>query len=192
MIFDRLFSNKSTILILREIAKNKDGISNSQIARNIKLSKMAVSKTIKELEIKNIIKSKVIGSAKLSELNPDLSYSNDIKDLFNWETAVEEELFKKITQKLLINYPDSEIVLLFGSRARKEEKIQSDMDIMILSQNDKYFNKTDLIEGFLVSHFHLSTKEFVKRLKNKDSLILNVYFEGKVLKGAKEYAKLVQ
>lgn len=56
---------------------------------------MAVSKSIKILQKSNIINSKMIGNTKLSKLNQKLSYSDDIRNLFNWEKAVDDELYKK-------------------------------------------------------------------------------------------------
>lgn len=86
-------------------------------------------------------------------------------------------------------YPNAEILILFG--ARGEERIYSDFDIMVLSNQNIIKNKSEFIEGILVSVFQLSKKEFIKRLNEKNKLILNIYSKGKILKGGKKYEKII-
>lgn len=190
MILDKIFSTKSRILVLREISKSKNGISNANLSRRTGMSQMGISKIIKELDKEDVVKTEMVGTVKLSKLNKNLAYFEDIVDLFKWEESVDKEIIAKIIYKLNKKY-DSKIVILFGSRARGNEKITSDFDIMIISDKTAKKVKSEFIEGFLVSIFQLSKSEFKKRLQRKNPLILNIYNEGKILKGVKEYEKLI-
>lgn len=192
MILDKLFSTKGRLLVLRELATSKEGISVSELSKKTKLSKMTISKIIKKLEKIGIIKTTKRGNMKFSVLNRELNYMDDIKDLFKWEKSVDNEIISIIATELFKKYKNCISIILFGSRARKEERLDSDFDIMIISKKVKRSVKSEFIKGFLVSIFRIPKKEFIKRLKNKDILISNVYIEGKILKGAKEYGKIIR
>ncbi len=192
MILDKLFSTKSRIFILRELSKSNKGLSNSELAKKTGLSAMTVSKIINQLEKEEIIKSETRGNMKLSMLNKEIIYYDDIKHLFKWEESLEKEILTKIVYKLENKYKDNISIILFGSRARKEEKISSDFDIMIITKNGKKKVKSEFLEGLLLSVFKIPKKLFIKKLKEKDPLILNVYSDGKVLKGIKEYEKIIR
>jgi len=192
MILDKLFSTRSRILIFRELVRSKEGLSISDLAEKTKLTKMTISKTIRKLEEDRIVKSKIKGNLKLSYLNDEIRYADDIKDVFKWENSIDEELTKIVAEEISKKYKNALSIILFGSRARKEERIDSDFDIMIIMPEGKKKVKSDVIQGLTISIFLINKDEFKKRLKEKDPLISNVYVEGKVLKGVKNYEKLIQ
>lgn len=194
MILSSIFTNKAKIKVLREIFMAEREISNSQIARDTGLSKMSVSRIISNLNKDGIIKSRAVGRSIISEVNKDNYLSQFLGDIFDWEKELEEGLIKVIEKTVFDEFKNNGIlsIVLFGSRARKENRLESDFDIMLIIKRGKKENKIRYYQGFKVGVFILSEEEFIQKLNENDPLISNIVIEGKILRGRKEYERIVQ
>ncbi|PIO00193.1 hypothetical protein COT72_02480 [archaeon CG10_big_fil_rev_8_21_14_0_10_43_11] len=193
MLLDRIFSNKSRILILREISKSKEGISNSQIAKKTGLSEMAVSRNIRELAQSGIIETKTIGKAILSKINKEHNLGHAIRELFNWESDIQSELSVIVKKHIIQDYPAGLIaIVMFGSRARKTEKLESDLDVMLILNRGERNTKIAFEEGIAVSIFEISKQDFIDQAKQHHPLIMNILLEGEAIYGKKEFKALIK
>lgn len=97
----------------------------AEIARAVKCSKGSASGILARFLVQKIIKSRSVGNLKFYQVNPcpfivNYKISLTIKRL----DAVVEKL-KKI----------STMIILFGSTARGEQTIESDIDLFVISKN---------------------------------------------------------
>jgi len=194
MLLDRIFSSKSRVLILREIVHTPEGISNSQLAERTGLSEMAVSRNIKDLVKSNLITTKSLGRNIISTINVESNISKSLKELFEWEKEIYNELSIIVKEHLILEYSKNNLlsIIIFGSRARGTEKLESDLDIMVLLKKGDKKTRTKFIEGVLVSIFELSGDEFLHMTKEYNPLISNIILQGEAIYGKKEFKDIIK
>src|SRR3989338_854394 len=135
-----------------------------ELARLAQSSHTPVLKSLPDLQEMNLIRMEKHGTANLITLNPKSKLVLHLKNLFATETSFKDELKKKIAKIV----PKSEMIVLFGSVARGNEKMNSDIDVLIISNNKKkieyYINEArkKITEEFgnLISPMILTEKEF--------------------------------
>jgi uncharacterized protein len=104
---------------------------------------------------------------------------------------IDNDILDKMIETIKNNYQTDKIIL-FGSYARNEQKEESDVDILVISDSEKNLPryKRGLKLRVLLSNYQIPkdilfyTKEEVEEWKNTpNSFIYNVLEEGKVLYG---------
>ena len=149
------------------------------IARQLKVSQTAISKSLPLLEKEKIVKiKKDKDSGRLSiELNRDNKKVINLKRVENLKILYESEIVE-----FLLNIFPASTIILFGSYSFGEDTINSDIDIAVVGYKQKNINLSKFeqrLERPILIHFYLSFKEINKNLKEN---ILN----GIVLKGGVE------
>lgn len=195
MFLNRVFSSKGKIKILRVLSREKRDMSITEVSRASGISKAGVSKTIEDLLTTGIIKSEKRGKMIFLSINSENSIGNAVSELFQWEKSVEKETLPIVMDSILADYSGKNIlsVVVFGSRARKTAKLESDVDIMcIYNRLEKSKTDSKIVKGFLVTVFNISKSEFIERLKKGDQLLVNVARDGNVKKGVKEFNEIVK
>lgn len=194
MILDKILTNKTKIKVLRTLYILDREVSNPELAKSLDLSTMSISRIISDFSKIGIVISTKKGNSIFSKINKGNYLADFLKYIFASERDIEEGLKKIIGNNVYEMYKKRNIVsvILFGSRARGENKIESDFDIMVIVKNTKKEVKNVEILGFNVSIFVISSEEFIEKLNKKDPFIGNVYFDGEILRGKKEYGKIIQ
>jgi len=130
---ETLLGSKVKVKILRALFRfQTKTFTSRELASNIKVSHTAVLKSLGDLQGMNIIKIESHGTSNLITLNKDSHLIADLNRLFNSETGTLQHL-KDELRKIL---PQAKSIALFGSVAAKKEKLNSDIDVLIIT-NDK-------------------------------------------------------
>ena len=131
---ENIFGSKVKIDLLRTIYRfqNKKWTIRELADFNNK-DHSAISYAIKDLQDMNLIDLEHHGKSNLITLNKK-SILNKLLEIFDFENNAIKELIKDI-KALLNNKVNS--CILFGSVARKEERPDSDLDLLVIAKNRK-------------------------------------------------------
>ncbi|MBS3137944.1 nucleotidyltransferase domain-containing protein [Candidatus Woesearchaeota archaeon] len=124
--------------------------------------------------IGHLLVTKVIGKSKTIQIN----FNNSVIKSYLAIASDEEgrEYFKKqpIINKISTELNTKEIVLLFGSYAKKTATEKSDIDIIIINKYGKKsisFSKYELLFKKKINPIFVTEKEFITMLKDKEENI---------------------
>ena len=185
-----------------------------QIANNCELSYERVQFYLKELEKVGGLKSKTKGKIKeytinrknelnlklfaLLELDRRQNFYHKNPKLQVWLQILVNELFSNESMKKLVgaSLADIKFVILFGSTAREEAKIESDLDILIVVKNkDRNFEKyaetmvTQKMGALTGKKFsmHLVNIEEFKMKWNKEPVYATIWLDHLILYGEENF-----
>jgi predicted nucleotidyltransferase len=183
---EALLGSKVKVKILRALLRfETKTFTLRELAEHIKVSHTAVLKSLGDLQGMNIIKIESHGTSNLITINKESYMYKELKRLFDFEVQTIQQLKEEI-KKIL---PKVKSVALFGSIAMKKERLDSDIDILVITQdksriheiiakNQEAFSKQF---GNVISA-HVMTKSEFNRKKNtplvKDILESHILIEG--------------
>lgn len=143
-----LLNSKTKIKITKFLINHRASMSEREIASVLKVSHMSVNRTLQELANVNMVNFVTIGKAHLWKVNCESYAYNVLSQLLTGIFKVKEPL-EDLKNTLLKHLPLSLIkkIVLFGSIAKNLEKVDSDIDVFILVQNNTNKEKLEpLIE----------------------------------------------
>ena len=189
-------STKDKILILLLSNKKKE-FTIRKISKRILVDYKAVHIIVKRLIKDNVITAKRAGQTILCSLN----YQSFNADVFRAESIRKEGLLKNKDLYSLYNYfKDIKepffILLLFGSYASGKARKGSDIDLMLISDNDELRKKARRIVSLIPLDIHLvdfNSNDFLLMLKTtefnvgKEAVNNNI-----VLFGIEDYYRLIK
>ncbi|MFB6245462.1 MAG: nucleotidyltransferase domain-containing protein [Candidatus Nanohaloarchaea archaeon] len=167
----------------------------NELANNVSGSYNSVNKFLRQLEEFDIVSFQKKGGSHLVQYNQDSRYHNVIKTLLRADNKPLEEAAEKYAEKL---YSDLGLedqiksILLFGSVARGTAGPNSDIDILVLVDEDadvgkiknKARNQAQKVQlEYEVVPVVENVKEFKDNLENGKRFETNVKKDGIVLKG---------
>ncbi|MEW6653259.1 MAG: nucleotidyltransferase domain-containing protein [Bacteroidota bacterium] len=189
-VLDHLFSSQGTVKILRVLNNSVVGLTGRQIANLAGVTHQAAHNLLANLEYLNLINRVIGGSSHLFTLNRDKFLSKQIIGLvFNAEEEFREKIYfniKKALSKQTVS------LIIFGSVARKEESVESDLDLCIVCDKEiKVLEKNvrtlqdDLFNefGVTLAPFYISPQEFKKRSKTNKPPVKEIIKDGIVISG---------
>lgn len=191
-ILDHVFATWSNIAVLRVLNKVKTGLSGREIAKQANMSAPSSLEALSSLESLNIVTRQRGGREHFFFLNREhYIVKRIINPILNTEKKFAESIYSDI-DKELGNHSLSLIV--FGSTARSEEKIESDLDLCIVFSNTKMKNRIQHIitelnfslfkkYGVSLSPFFISAAEFKKRAGTEKPPIADIVRDGIVISG---------
>jgi predicted nucleotidyltransferase len=189
-VLDYIFINTTNLAVLRVLNERIIGLSGRETARIAGISLRAAQLSLNGLESLKIVNRHYGGREHIFTLNRNNYIVKEIISyIFYAEELFRESIFKKIKSKLA-KLTDS--IILFGSVARHDEKIDSDLDICIIySKGLKNIEKAvshlrdEINENFGVTlaPFYITLKEFNTRARRHKSPVDSIISEGKVLSG---------
>lgn len=191
-ILDYVFATWSNIAVLRVINRVKIGLSGREIAKQASMSAPSCFEALSSLENLNIVTRQRGGREHFFFLNREHYIVKKIViTILNSERNFAESIYSDIKEGL---GKHSSSLIVFGSTARREEKIESDLDLCIVYGNSRSKSKVeDIITdinlslfrkyGVSLSSFYISEREFAKRAKLKKSPVTDIIKEGIVLSG---------
>jgi predicted nucleotidyltransferase len=191
-ILDYVFATWSNIAVLRVINKIKFGLSGREIAKQAEMSAPSCFEALSALENLNIVTRQRGGREHFFFLNREHYVVKKIViPILNSERKFAESIYSEI-EKGLGQHTSS--LIIFGSTARREEKIESDLDLCVVLGNPGSKSKiasviTDLSlslfrkYGVSLSPFYISEKEFFRRAKIKKSPVNDILKDGLVISG---------
>jgi len=191
-ILDNVFATWSNIAVLRVINKVKVGLSGREIAKQAGMSAPSCFQALSSLENLNIVIRQRGGREHFFFLNREhYIVRKIIMPILSSEKNFAETIFADIKKEL---GKQTSSLIVFGSAARREEKIESDLDVCIVYNGSRSKNKIEKLiteinlplfkkYGVSLSPFFISEKEFKKRAQNKKPPISNIIKEGIVISG---------
>lgn len=159
--------------IINYLGKNiKKAYTMHELSRLLKIPYASFYRTIQQMTdlliIKNIGKSKTI---KLNVKNPIIkAYLTISSEQEKKEYLQENPIIKKICSEIKTN----EVVLLFGSYAKKTNTEKSDIDLLIINKydNKKFsFSKHELLYRIKINPIFITKKELRLMLKAEEENI---------------------
>jgi len=195
-LIEEILGSKTKIALLRVLSRHKNWeYSIAELSKDVSLDKSLVSKTIKDLEKDNIVKTFIKGKNKLCRINIENKIVRDIViDLFDKESKIVEEVSTNLIKKIVPrNFPSISSLLMYGSIVKENFTPRSDIDVMIIVKNNTEvidirkklegvssdFMKDDLMVTFDV----ITEKEFKKLFSNREPTILDIVKFNKLLYG---------
>lgn len=190
---DDLFRTATRVKVLRLLARNPEMIfTGREIARSIRVASSNVSLALAGLEEIGVIRSVAKGRSLLYRLNTrHILYERLLRVLFEKEV----DNLKFVLDELPLNWPrDIRSLICYGSVARGEEQISSDVDLCFVardsSSRSRLLGKLEEVQadfylrtGNRFSPYVISAPTFVARYRKGDSLIRRIASEGQVLRG---------
>jgi len=175
---EEIFSTKERIRILKEVIFWEGEIRVNELSAKVKLSKGFVSKFLNVLEKKGILKKK----GRKFICNGHLPLVKAIKILFTL-SAINRNIFRK--------YKFIKSVGLYGSCAKGENTLNSDVDIWIktenISQEDEINLLSELRKKIKNVKILFLTDEKLNKLKKEDpAFYYSLYFGSIIIYGEKD------
>jgi len=161
---------------------NRD-IYGRMLIGKIPLSPKAIANALNDLEDQGVLKSRRQGNIKFFNLNKDNKLTFDIMVSVEILKKI-EFLSENIRLKHIFGY-DERIVGIFGSYAKKTQKVTSDLDVFIIG--DKGFDYVKLGKQF---DLDVSVKYF-KEFNTQNPLIKEIAENHIIMNGFEEFMKLL-
>jgi len=141
MFIENILGTKVKVKILRVLSESRTAFSMQNIKNETELSLGIIHKALKDLgEEKIILKIKGSRKERLFKFNAENPFAHTIFELFRIEKTVQrkeivflhswnilESAVAKIKQK-------SKLIILFGSQARGDATLRSDIDLFVISK----------------------------------------------------------
>jgi len=190
---DDLFRTATRVKILRLLARTPDMIfTGREIARNIGVASSNVSLALSGLERIGVLRSVAKGRSLLYRLNTQhILCERLLRDLFDKEAGN----LNYVLQKLLLRWPrDIRSVICYGSVARGEEGVSSDVDIcFVIGDSSRRSSILRVLEqvqaefflrtGNRFSPYVISALSFAAGYRKGRPLIRKIASEGLLLRG---------
>ena len=190
-LLEQTFGSKNSIKVLRQLAKHENWEFNiTELARDININKGVLSRLIKKLNENNIIKINQKGKIMLFKINKENTL---IRNLIIPAFKIEDKLFDEFIKPRILKLKSKDLlsIILYGSYAKEDFKLTSDLDLLIIikNKNDQLENeinelKREFLEEDLLVRVDLMTlKEFKRLYKLKEPLIISIEKNHKILYG---------
>ncbi|WP_315858300.1 helix-turn-helix domain-containing protein [Rhizobium leguminosarum] len=133
---DTVFGVDSNVRVLRVLAPHGGPLSSSDITRRAKLSKTGTRQGLISLEECGAIVTEGSGHSRLHRFNHDYYLAPQIKALFGAESVRFEKMLDAVRLSAGEQTPDLSSLFVYGSVARGEDRLGSDLDIGLVARQD--------------------------------------------------------
>lgn len=173
--FMKFLYNKNPMLVLSYLTKNLYGENTvSNISKELTLSVGSVHAILKNFEQAGLVTSRTLGKNVIYELennNPILKPFRTFDNISSLIPLIEE--IKPLSRK----------IILFGSCARGEDTVNSDIDLFILADEEKEKVKELIDKANIerqINYVTVDTIEFME-LENNDKVFFDEIMKGIIL-----------
>jgi len=193
---EQVLGNKGSISVLRSLVRYKGRIFTiRRLAEDAGISHTEATATIKDLEKFGIVQVQPVGKAYQISLNKKSYLLNKIiEPIFK----VEQNTLQDVISILKKNLVSKKIVsaVIFGSVARNEEKEDSDIDLLIVSNDyddaieivSKVIEEVSLMFHTKISHIIFSEKQIQSKRKSD---LINSIIKDHILIAGKELVDII-
>lgn len=131
---EEVLGSRSRIAVLRVLWRARRPLNASQIAADAGLTRPAVATVLKDLADAGVVVSSSAGRANIHTLNRSSVYvERMVAPLFEAETELPDQLLRELRDA----FEDSaSAAVLFGSYARGDQVPESDLDVVLVAEDD--------------------------------------------------------
>ena len=193
---DRILSSETKVRILRFLYRNGVEWSGRQIAREIHVSPATCHRALQELHSERVLLLRNVGKTYLYQLNWENYVTKELLDpLFKKEAGLPKIITRLLKDELSDKTKDKVVSMaLFGSVEKREERAESDIDLLVLtkdgSDKDKigkaFTNvneKTMKLFGRVVSPYVESVSGFGRKYRSGLPLIKDIIHSHRLISG---------
>jgi len=172
---DRLFGSKTRVALLSKLVMNPDSsFYIRELSRELNVPYSMLYKEIKNLVSLGILNEEKRGKITLVSVNTKLPYFAEIRQLLAKTVGLGDLARSRLTGLKGVVY-----ALIYGSVATGEESESSDIDMLIIGEMDdeealKAINEIEKEVGREVNHILWSEKEFMKRVRSRHHLLVDI------------------
>ena len=147
----------------------------NELARKLSLDKRNLVKKIRELEKEGLLVSRQRGNLKLYSINNKFPLYKEYKNIILKTLGFEEKL-----KTLLKEIPGIEQAYIYGSYASDKMGAHSDIDLLVIGEHkivalQKIISRLQRELDREINVVNMDKNEFLKRRKNKDPFIANIF-----------------
>lgn len=185
---------KNTKSIIIYLLRNLEIVNINQISKLLKISVGSAFKILKELEKNKIVLSSNLGNAKFYQIN--LNNEETIKwcEILLLEEKRALKGYSKIYAEEIKKFEYAELIILFGSILANKEF--NDVDVLFITNKPKETTKFCLnlskIRTKPVIPLILRKEDFIKEIKDKKEVILDILKKGIILKGESTFLEVLK
>ncbi len=179
--------------ILKYFLENRENVFTiNQISKNLKINYRIAYQTIKQLEKEELIKINKVGNSNLCTLTNYFNYKIFTAEIMrrtillkNKNLKIMHKHFEKINQQF--------IMLIFGSHIKQTSHNQSDIDLLLISNNDKKIMEEIELLPLPIHLTSITYKDFINMLKSKEMTVVSEAIKNNIiLFGTEDYYRLIQ
>ncbi|HEX2867566.1 MAG TPA: nucleotidyltransferase domain-containing protein [Ignavibacteriales bacterium] len=189
---DELFSTWSDIAVMRVLKSYSTGLTGREIARLSKMTPRSAIRALSGLEELGVITRIRGGRDHLFSLNREHFLVKEIVlPVLENEEKFRDAVYLEIRQSLKDRCNS---VYVFGSVPRKEEKVESDLDLCVIYDSEEQREGVEeafeelrselfIKYGVNASPFYISASEFSEKAKDKKQPVKDIVKEGEMVFG---------
>lgn len=197
-----LFNQKRMKVLELLINNPEKEFTLSEIVELSGVSKPTVTEFIDKIYRLGVVERKKHGNAYLISLNRGSSYLEHLEKILELDSKPLLEAANELKEDL-VEELEAEIVsvILYGSVARKTPKLDSDIDLLVVVEDQKSSVQNRLrgisknlgkVKGLKFSTLVMRKEEVDERVETGDEFINTVLEEGKPLYGGEEWLEIQQ
>jgi predicted nucleotidyltransferase len=198
-MLENILGSLTKIRILRLFFEYPNrSFTTDEILRNSYVGRGYGGKCIKQLLHFGILKMNKVGKEKRYTLNKENKFYEPLKDLFDLErnkyptfSYVHRNIIGDLSQSLM-----EETIIVFGSVAAGTATLDSDIDILIVSEREsfvkKYVKKLQKKYGMKIQAIILSFERLKMLIKEKSRLLKNISKEKVFVSGDENILKMIE
>jgi len=190
-VLNRLFTSKTRVEILKLFIFNpENSFYMRQISSLIGLAIIGVQRELANLETLGILSKYRDGNRIYFKIRKDCSIYSDLKNIMLKTAGIAEVLKNRLNDADEIDF-----AFIFGSYAKGEENLNSDIDLMVIGnittkKLSKILSDAKVKLAREINYFTITPKEFRLKLKEKNHFISSIAKEEKIfLIGSKDEFK---
>jgi len=180
-VLDKLFSSKARVEILKLFLFNPDdSFYQRQISMLTRQSIRGVQREVEKLQSLGLIEKSAQGNRLYYKVNRNCSIFEELKRILFKTAGIAETLKEK-----LIKSDSVKIAFIYGSYAKGEESLSSDIDLLVIGgitskELSGLLSKCKSEIGREINYTVFKAGEFSKRIKQKDHFLNTVLKEKKL------------
>lgn len=185
---------KNTKKVILYLLRNLELVNINQISKKLAISVGSSFKILKELEKSDIVLSNDMGNAKFYQINLNNHEALKLCELLLIEERRILKGYPKIYGDEIKNFEHAELIILFGSIL--DDKNFNDVDVLFITNKPKEVTRFCLdlskVKTKPVVPLILKKEDFIKEIKNKKEVALNIIKTGIILRGESIFLEVLK
>ena len=134
---DQILGRETHVRVLRALVQHGDLMSRSQIETATRMPARSVNHALGRLAETGVLKAAGTSNVRLYTLAPAHPLTQAVHELFESEAARYRDLVRTIADIAERQTPHVKAIWLYGSVARKEDRFDSDLDVVVVIEASK-------------------------------------------------------